>query len=327
MSTVTTPPEAGTRAGLVWAAAAVVLSVAVLALVLAGAARSERLTAERQHRERIDAARTAARAEGRLFVERATGELPAVDPSSPQWAAAAAIEVPLQRQTIAMPMLDTATVAAAELRGLTDGERISWRVAWTDPSPAMNVDAGRFSDAVALQFPIGLSATFSMGDDGEAVQILHWKGLWQKDLDEHFQDVQDLHPNYWADLYWFATGDRPFRIPDAFSDPRSRAWFVGLAAGNPMSAFDRLFPCEELVAEGFGSLTHQAESSTAARGQWRDGSWEVVFTRPLQTADRLDTQFWLGGSGTVAIAVWDGEAGNVGGRKHWSNWVDYELSP
>ena len=57
-----------------------------------------------------------------------------------------------------------------------------------------------------------------MGGRNLPVEILHWKGIWQKDLDEHFQDVQDLHPNYWTDLYWFARGTFPYRVPEAFAD-------------------------------------------------------------------------------------------------------------
>lgn len=32
-----------------------------------------------------------------------------------------------------------------------------------------------------------------------------------------------------------------------------------------------------------------------------------------------------GASGTVAIAVWDGATGNVGGRKHYSEWIEFRV--
>ena len=166
-----------------------------------------------------------------------------------------------------------------------------------------------------------------MGKDGERVHILHWKALWQKDVDEHFQDVQDLHPNYWADLYWFAEGERPYPVPDAFRDSRSRQWFAAYAAGNPVSDIERKVPVEELTAEGYGSLTTHPAQATTGRGEWQDGEWAVVFLRPLRTGDDLDAQFWRGGRGNVAVAVWDGGENNVGGRKHWSNWIEYEVSP
>jgi hypothetical protein len=166
-----------------------------------------------------------------------------------------------------------------------------------------------------------------MGDDHHAVQILHWKALWQLDIDEHFQDVQDLHPNYWTDLYWFADGPAPNRVPGDFEDPRSHQFFAAYSAGNPLADFHRKTPVEELAATGFGSLTSHSEAVTGGRGAWRDGHWQVVFVRPMRTDDPLDYQFWPGGAGQVGVAIWNGSDGNVGGRKHWGNWADFEVSP
>ena len=202
-----------------------------------------------------------------------------------------------------------------------------WRLAWPDETRDINVDSGRFTDAAALQFPMTSGAAHTMGDDRHAVHILHWKALWQHDLDEHFQDVQDLHPNYWTDLYWFADGPAPNRVPDDFSDPRSHAWFAAYQAGNPLADFHRERPVEELSATGFGSLTSQAESVTDGRGVWQDGRWYVTFVRPLRTDDPLDYQFSRGGTGTVGVAVWNGSDGNVGGRKQWGNWIEFAVSP
>jgi hypothetical protein len=187
------------------------------------------------------------------------------------------------------------------------------------------VETGRFTDAVAIQFPLTSNASFMMGAHGQRVQILHWKAIWQKDVDEHFQDVQDLHPNYWADLYWFAEGPAPYRVPDSFHRPESRAWFPAHQAGNPMSVFDQTQPVEELVAEGFGTLTHQGQSNSVGEAEWRNGVWTVVVRRPLRTDDPLDYQFFAGTHGQVAIAIWNGSSGNVGGRKHHSDWVEFEL--
>ena len=100
---------------------------------------------------------------------------------------------------------------------------------------------------------------------------------------------------------------------------------VAKSAGNPVSQFERKTPIEELVAEGFGTLTTQAESVTTGRGVHADGAWHVVFTRPLRTADGNDYQF--AGPGAFALSVWDGGQGNVGGRKHWSTWSEFEVQP
>lgn len=249
------------------------------------------------------------------------------DPFASEWQQAPVKNVALMPQNIAMPVMDAGTVGAVNIQGLTDGSRIAWRLSWKDSSRDMNVDAGRFCDAVAVMFPLDTGAPFTMGSKGRKVQILHWKALWQKDVDEHFQDVQDLHPNFWSDLYWFAEGEFPYPVPDSFENPAALQWFVANQANNPVSKFYRKQPVEELVAEGFGSLTHQPESATAGRGVWKDGQWSVVFTRPLKTDDPLDYTFVLGKKGTISVAVWDGAVGNVGGRKHWALWIPFEVQP
>jgi len=252
-------------------------------------------------------------------------ELPLGDPHAAAWSQAEAVDVPVMPQVMAMPTLDTPSISTVRVQAMTDDEHVAWRLSWTDESADMNVDAGRFCDAVAIQFPLTQGAPFTMGAEGMKVQVLHWKAVWQKDVDEHFQDVQDLHPNYWADLYWFAEGGPPYRVPDDFKSEAARQYLLGFAAGNPMSDFHRKQPVEELVAEGFGTLTHQPESASAGRGVWKDGRWAVVFARPLQTDDPLDFQF-DGSGGQISVAVWEGSAGNVGGRKHWSTWVPFEVN-
>lgn len=303
---------------LAWMAA-VALGVLLVAGGLALARRDHRADDARRESEQLSALRR----EGYLVVER-VGTLASVpDPLDAAWDAAAPRTVAVRPQAVTMPVLEDTSVTSVELQALTDGERIAWRIRWADPEPDENVDAGRFCDAAALQFPLVPDASFMMGGPGMRVQILHWKALWQKDHDVHFQDVQDVHPNYWTDLYWFATGAFPYPIHESFRDPRSHAWLVAYRSGNPMADFLRAQPVEELLAEGFGTLTHQPESAAAARGVWRDGRWQVTFVRPLATQDPSDAQLYRGGRGQLAVAVWQGSAGNVGGRKHYSEWLPF----
>jgi len=91
-----------------------------------------------------------------------------------------------------------------------------------------------------------------------------------------------------------------------------------------MSVWSRTAPVQEMVAESWGSLTSQPESVTQGKGVWKDGEWHVVFVRPLKTEDQNDFQF-AEMKGQMAFAVWEGSDGNVGGRKHWSNWTAYQL--
>jgi hypothetical protein len=252
------------------------------------------------------------------------GALPA-DPTAAEWQQAPAKEVAVAPQQVTMPSLEKGSVDKLSVQGLTDGKAIALRISWSDNAADANVDVARFSDALAVQLPLTKDASPMMGHRGGGkVQILYWKGLCQKDMDEHFQDVQDVHPNYWSDLYWFAEGQFPYRVPESFNDPVSQQWFIGLQAGNPVSSQTRTQPAQELVAEGWGTLTAQPESVTTAKGVWADGKWAVVLSRPLKTEDPNDYQFE--DKGQMAFAVWQGGDGNVGGRKHWSNnWVAYQV--
>lgn len=249
------------------------------------------------------------------------------DPYAAWWKDAPFIDVAMLPQQMTMPFLDKGTIANLRVQAVHDGEKLAVRLQWEDSTPDGNVDTSRFCDAVAVELPVKGDAPPTMGGKDQPVQILHWKALWQKDIDVGYQDVQDLHPNVWSDLYWFVTPGGSPRIAKDFKDPKSLQWLVALQAGNPMAVLQRTTPVEELAAVGWGTLTHQKVSATTARGLWVNGKWTVAMVRPLKTADPNDAQLQAGQPGKLAFAVWDGGKGQVGGRKHWCGWQDVELAP
>lgn len=258
-----------------------------------------------------------------IVVTKIGAALP-LNPHDAVWQQTSAHTVTMMAQQMTMPTLAKASIDKLTVQALHNGQDIAWRVSWTDDTVDSNVDTARFSDAVALEFPLTQAAAPMMGNQGGGkVQILYWKGLWQKDIDEKFQDVEDLYPNFWSDLYWFAEGSFPYQIPSAFNNPVSHQWFIAKQSGNPMSDFERKQPVEELNAEGWGTLTHQTQSVTVGKGVWQDRAWSVVFMRPLHTDDANDHQFDQ--TGQISFAIWQGDQQNVGGRKHWANWVNYQL--
>lgn len=258
---------------------------------------------------------------------RRVARIASEDPFWPAWRDAPYVEVPLLAQQMAMPQLGATSIPRLRVQALCDERSVAWRLGWDDETCDGNVDTSRFSDAVAIAFPLDPGAPPMMGSKELRVQILYWKALWQKDIDAGFQDVQSLHPNYWTDIYWFAEGQFPYPVPSAFQHPASRQWFIAHQAGNPMAAFSRSQPIEELLAEGWSTLTHQPHSATTGRGAWVQGKWAVVLQRPLRTTDPLDYPFTAGGRGQAAFAAWNGAAGERGGRKQWSSWVDFEVAP
>ncbi|MBK9119401.1 MAG: hypothetical protein IPM18_07335 [Phycisphaerales bacterium] len=248
------------------------------------------------------------------------------NPFDPAWDRVPTVELPLQPQQTAPPMLATATIATVRVQAARDDRRIVWRLSWGQEEPAREVDVSTFSDAIAVQFPMVDGAPFTMGGPGMPVRVLYWRALWQQDLDAGFQDVYSRHPNTWNDLYWFAEGPPPHHFPAAFGDERARDWLVAYRAGNPMADFERDHPVEELVAEGFGSLTHVHDTPSQARGAWQAGRWTVVIDRPFDPTDPLIERLGAS-SAAVSLAVWDGGHGNTGGRKHWCNWVPLRIEP
>lgn len=256
----------------------------------------------------------------------AAAAVPAVgepDPTAALWRDIVPVPVTMLPQSIAAPASTAVEVPTLHLQLAKDATQLAVRVSWADAEPDTGVDSARFGDAVAIQFPLTPHASVLMGLGGK-VQILHWKAVWQKDVNDGFQDVHILHPNTWADLYWFAQGQHPYPLATAFEDPRSRQWLVAWSAGNPLSDFQRREPCEEAVAAGFGTLTTQKAQATRARGVWAAGTWAVVFQRPLRSEDADDAQL-ASGTQQLACAVWQGGAGQVGARKQWSNWIPFTL--
>jgi hypothetical protein len=261
----------------------------------------------------------------KLMVKKVSSLAGALDAGDPAWAGASALEVPLQPQSVANPMLETATVQSIHIAALTDGKQIAWRLTWPDDQPAISSETGQFSDAVGIQFPLVPGAAYTMGAPDMPVRALYWRAQWQHEIVGGFQDVHARYPNAWCDLYWFAVPtETHYAVPASFSDPRSRQWMIGLSAGNPMSEIDRTSPIEETTAEGFGTLTHAPGGIADGRGAWRDGQWNVVIQRPIAD-DALSRLFAAGSQSEFAVAVWDGEAGNVAGRKHHSLWVAFEV--
>ena len=86
----------------------------------------------------------------------------------------------------------------------------------------------------------------------------------------------------------------------------------------------------DMNAMGFGTLKTQEHQDVKAKGVYTNGTWKVVFTRPLVTEHPdEDTQIPTGGFINIAFAVWDGKkdiSGAVkekGSQKAVSSWWNF----
>ncbi|GJL54668.1 MAG: hypothetical protein NPIRA02_18000 [Nitrospirales bacterium] len=88
----------------------------------------------------------------------------------------------------------------------------------------------------------------------------------------------------------------------------------------------------DMSAKGFKTIKPQAQQDVSAKGVWENGTWKVVFSRPLETGDEQDIQINPGIWTSVAFAFWDGKLvdGSVkekGSQKAVSSWWSFRAEP
>ncbi|MFZ5476705.1 MAG: ethylbenzene dehydrogenase-related protein [Myxococcota bacterium] len=246
--------------------------------------------------------------------------VPVKDPNAAEWQKAKSVDVPLMAQQVAYPTNPKPTVASVRVRALADDDWVAVRIEWSDPSKDDRVEVSDFTDGVALEIPLGDAATANpmMGMKGQPMYIVNWKAVWQNDAEHGHADVQDYHPGFYTDAYPFATGEYPYPVEESFETSDARRYLVATSAGNPMAKLHRRWPVEELLAEGFGTLASHRLQDASGWGVHTNGTWVVVLAAPRMHDDPSNPALVPGSNTAVGFAVWDGGAGNVGGRKHWS---------
>jgi hypothetical protein len=252
---------------------------------------------------------------------------PIDDPSAAAWDSAPESTVIMLPQSITYPILGRGSITELKARALVDDKFLALRLSWSDKTHNETLEVDKFTDAVAIELPLGNPEKTNpmMGSADYPVYILHWKAVWQHDVDKGRADVQDLHPGYYSDPYPFVAGRFPYEVQESFQTDNARRYFPGLAAGNPVSKLYRRWPVEELHAEGFGSLADHSAQDARGKGIWKDDRWSVVLSIPREVPDRANPHLLPGQSTLIAFAVWDGGMQNVGGRKHWAPFLKLVL--
>ena len=238
-------------------------------------------------------------------------EIPLDDPWDDIWNSAAPQSVPLSAQNV-VPPFGGGTVSALIARALHDGDRLYLLLEWADGAVdnAVNTNIS-FSDAAAVQFPGETDAVvpYTMGGPDLPVNIWQWKAVWETDIAEGFSASR--YPNTYSDDY-----------PNA-GDP---LYAPALDLGNPLSQADHASPVENLIAEGFGTLTHVEVQDVEGVGEWREGRWRTLFARDFAPSTDGLASFAVGEDTMVAFAVWDGGGGDRNGQKSIAQFVDLRLS-
>ncbi|MBI4832423.1 MAG: hypothetical protein HY801_12920, partial [Candidatus Lindowbacteria bacterium] len=203
-------------------------------------------------------------------------------PGDKVWQKAPAAAIPLLSQDLTDPKLTELGVSSIRVRALCDDKDIAFEIEWDDPTQDNADVEGKFSDAVAIQLPPmpgGETPDPTMGQTGKPVHIHLWKASYQRSLELGDWSLQQNFPNASIDHY---PCDGPKEQAD--KEKLTEQFTIGLAAGNAI-AQKRTSSVDDLMAEGFGSLTSLPAQASKGWSRWENGRWSVVIISPLSMAE------------------------------------------
>ena len=240
----------------------------------------------------------------RIAAQRVDGPVPA-DPADERWN-----DVPEEDIVLAPLWWRDDALVGASLSALHDGERLAIRLRWEDDS----ADYRPFgltaeTDAAALQLTtLRVPQLFGMGSERHPANLWHWRALRFED-EAGLLDLLDVTPHMRSDSRRGEVRlDAPVYVPTLGEiAPSSRA--------------------DSARASGVGEVERQSDERVAVRARAAAGGWEVVFSRSLERASDEEVQLLPGDQVRVACALWNGSAGDRGGRKSISIWHTLVLAP
>jgi len=292
---------------------------------------------------------------------KVSGAIP-TSPDSPFWSerygptALKHVIIDMDPQMITNPMWPNPSTKYVFVKAATNGKEIAVHLEYNDPTRNdIMVQSQQYKDQVAIMFPVNQSGEeppFTMGGDGERVNIWQWKATWNNEgkTSGSMQDMEDQY-KYMAmgsaGYYMYEPDGKLSGIDTAHKSGTKGAsrksqgagniakrstnidfgmgqnegvYNPGRATGNILSdATMRVSAVEDLNAEGFSTLTTQAHQDVDGEGNWRNNRWAVVFKRALKTGDANDTQF-SGSKTAMAIAIWNGGNKERNGQKAVTQW-------
>lgn len=208
-----------------------------------------------------------------------------LDPNDRSWLEAKPSRIQLAPQKLLSQPQGGGAITFVEVQSLFTEDSIFFRLRWSDQTKNNYLEVGNnFIDACGLQFPLNGTdlPSLLMGEKGKPVNIWRWNAATRE---------SERSPKYHSG----------FRHPQAMDES-----VVFLAT------------TEDLIAEGFGTLTRQQKQTVETNSHWESGYWTVVFKRKLAVQD--GTEFKRGMVMPVALAVWDGANADRDGAKSFSVW-------
>lgn len=231
---------------------------------------------------------------------------PGMDPSGGPWARIPGVAVPMTAQATTYPFGGDA-IPAVDVRALHYKGQLFVRVEWPDSSVNDSTfGTTLFADAAAVQFPAATGSkvpALCMGQADTGVNIWQWRADTEAGVP---QTLPEEDPDGVADHY---------PITDDLGYP---ARYVG----NP---FDSTGAAQNLVAEGFGTLTATPEHPVNAAGVHDGNRWAVVFSRAFPSPGEGQPNLTEGTKTDIAVAAWNGQHQDRNGQKSVSQFVSLDI--
>lgn len=202
-----------------------------------------------------------------------------LDPAANPWSEAEATQLSLQPTPVGMQPSEyiTSTVKQSEIgaigqvevRALTNGSQLFFRLAWQDPTQNADSDQpNRFADGAAILFPFGDDAPIvSMGNAQQPVNQWHWRADFPNPLNvttaglgttyrtpESFVEAQAR----WGNGQWAVVLARPLET----SDPDNH---VAFSTSQPIKAAFCVWDGDNQERAGLKSYTPS----------WTQFTWEA----------------------------------------------------
>ncbi|MCG3173685.1 MAG: hypothetical protein GMKNLPBB_01885 [Myxococcota bacterium] len=244
-----------------------------------------------------------------LVAARVADDLSKPNPGAEYWSKVKPGKITLMAQPMVAPRPEKTTTNELQVQALHDGNYLAFRLRWEDTGKSEGGRVGEFSDALALEFPVhdGDPPPVMMGAANLPVALYHWRAMYQRDAEQGKPTIEEIYPNVAVDMY-----QHEYKTGGGGSPVAAEQYSPAKTVGNPQSYPKK--SVDVIIAEGFSTTAVQENDGASGKGEWKDGVWTLVITRPINSP--IGGKLTPGGKGNnIAFAAWQGGKDEVGSRK------------
>ena len=297
------------------------------------------------------------------------GAIP-TDPSSLFWSerygptALKHVVIDMDPQMITNPMWPNPTTKWVFVKAATNGKEIAVHLEWTDATrDDIFVTSQQYKDQVAIMFPVkqsGEEPPFTMGGDGERVNIWQWKATWDKEGagtagNAALQDMEDQYdfmalgssgfymyePDGKLQLkseFSFKTGSKDVRGKggsgsQGASDISRRGTMVDYGMGRNEGVFNPGIATYNILSDNTMRRSPVEDLNAEGFGSLTTqahqdvdgkGNWNndrwTVVFKRALKTKDIDDTQFTGNKTPIAIAIWNGQNKERNGQKAVTQW-------